>query len=144
MKTLKNLVLGVLFVCLIAACSKEETKPCECDTAKNTSPEVPQTVDCSVPKTKKITVQTRLYRWGQTEFAVSDYKGSVDHTPYPLMNHRIIVCNQDFVNKIIRGKTFRADSLVTIEACESETYYQANRSPINHFTFINILSIKPN
>ena len=77
MKTLKNCVLGVLFVCSIAACSKEEPKPCECDIAKNTSPEVPQTVDCSVPKTKKITVQAKLYIDAQGNISIDDYRKSI-------------------------------------------------------------------
>jgi hypothetical protein len=138
MKTLKNLVLGVLFVCLIAACSKEEPKPCECDIAKNTSPEVPQTVDCSVPKTKKITVQTQLSMDSQGNIKVAYYNIS-------LLNYEVFICNQEEANKIVsKFRDFKSGMLVTIEACESETYYQPNRSPLTHLIFLNIISIKPN
>jgi hypothetical protein len=135
MKTLENLVLGVLFVCLIAACSKEEPKPCECDTAKNTSPEVPQTVDCSVPKTKKITVQAKLYIDAQGNISIDDYT----ENPF-LIIHKVAICNQNDVKKILNNISgFTSGKTVTVEACESETYTNQN---LQSFIFINILSVR--
>jgi hypothetical protein len=118
MKTLKKFIAGIFLLCLMAACSKEETK---------------KICDCNSPKPNKIIMEGGVIMNSNKELTLS-FGGPANQTH--------IICNPIFLNNLLKQAKIKENSMVKLEVLTNRTYCPDGTKSGYLMTFIDVLSIK--